>query len=162
MHDDYTGKGYDQFAECLRLIRENPTSRRIIMNAWNPCALDKMCLPPLLCSVPYLCKYRYRLEIFPCIKGQQMYFLGLPFNISSTALLTYIIANITGKKVGDIVISLGDAHIYSNHIEQCNTQLERIPREFPKLNINTIIDGNKLDELRLDNFVLRDTSLILL
>ena len=154
MHDDYTGKGYDQFAECLRLIRENPTSRRIIMNAWNPCALDKMCLPP--CHVQYQFYVNTDTDEISCHMYQRSadVFLGLPFNISSTALLTYIIANITGKKVGDIVISLGDAHIYSNHIEQCNTQLERIPREFPKLNINTKIDENKLDELRLDNFVL--------
>ena len=156
MHDDYTGKGYDQFAECLRLIRENPTSRRIIMNAWNPCALKEMCLPP--CHVQYQFYVDTDTDEISCHMYQRSadVFLGLPFNISSTALLTYIVANITGKKVGDIVISLGDAHIYSNHVEQCNTQLERIPREFPKLNINTKIDENKLDELKLDNFILED------
>ena len=124
------------------------------MNAWNPCALDKMCLPP--CHVQYQFYVNTDTDEISCHMYQRSadVFLGLPFNISSTALLTYIIANITGKKVGDIIISLGDAHIYSNHIEQCNTQLERIPREFPKLNINTKIDENKLDELRLDNFVL--------
>ena len=149
-HDDYSGQGYDQVAECLRLIREQPESRRIIISGWNPLALKEMCLPP--------CHVMYQFYVNDGELSCHMYqrsadvFLGLPFNITSTALLTCILANMTGLKRGDIIISTGDTHIYSNHIKQCRTQLSRVPRAFPELKINKKIENER--KLNYDDFEL--------
>jgi len=153
MHDNYDNCGVDQFAECLNLIKNNPESRRIIMSAWNPSAMDKMCLPP--CHVMYQFYVNVESNEISCHMYQRSadVFLGLPFNICSTALLTHIMAKLTNRKVGDVVISLGDAHIYSNHVEQCNTQIERIPRNWPKLDINVNLSDN---DLKVENFEFKD------
>ena len=134
-HTDYSGQGVDQIQNAINLIKNDPTSRLIVVSAWDPTVLDQACLYP--CHI--LFQFYVNVE-----KGElscQMYqrsvdcFLGLPFNIGSYALLTYMMADICGLKPGDLVMVMGDTHIYSNHIDQCKKQLERIPREFPKLKI---------------------------
>jgi dihydrofolate reductase/thymidylate synthase len=128
------GQGIDQLQEVVDLIRNNPTSRRIFMSAWNPCQLNNMCLPP--------CHISYQFYVSNGTLSCQMYqrscdvFLGLYFNIASTALLTYLIAKITNLKPGKIHICLGDAHIYQDHIKQCQQILSRNTRSFPTLKIH--------------------------
>ena len=151
---DTTNTGVDQLQKCIDLIRTDPYSRRIFMSAWNPCQLDEMVLPP--CHVSYQF-YVTNENTLDC----QMYqrsgdlFLGVPFNIASTALLTSMIANITGYKAGKIVIVIGDAHIYENHIEQVNEQLTREPYGFPRLYIKegrTNIDDFKSEDFELVSY----------
>ena len=131
---DYTGKGVDQLGEIIRLIREEPNSRRMFMSGWNPTQMKEMALPP--------CHVSYQFYVQDGYLSCQMYqrsgdmFLGVPFNIGSTALLTYMLAHHTGLKPKKIVIVIGDAHIYEQHIDAVNTQLMREPMEFPTLKIN--------------------------
>ena len=146
--EDYTNKGIDQLQNCIDLIKNDPTSRRIFMTAWNPCQLQEMALPP--CHVSYQFYVRNG-KYIDC----QMYqrsgdlFLGVPFNIASTALLTYIIATKTNYIPGKIIIIIGDAHIYSNHIEQVKTQLLRKPYQFPCLKINK---QDNIEDYTFDDF----------
>lgn len=132
-HTDYSGQGIDQLAKAIDLIKKDPTSRRIVVNAWNPIVIDKACLYP--CHI----MFQFYVDVEKGELSCQMYqrsvdcFLGLPFNITSYALLTYMVADICGLKTGDLIMVLGDTHVYSNHIEQCQKQLEREPKEFPKL-----------------------------
>ena len=152
-NEDYTNKGIDQLKNCIDLIKNDPTSRRIFMTAWNPSQLNEMVLPP--CHVSYQFYVRNNTFI-DC----QMYqrsgdlFLGVPFNIASTALLTYIIANNTGYKPGKIIIVIGDAHIYSNHIEQIKIQLSRKPYHFPFLGINKkeLVENYEYDDFNLKSY----------
>lgn len=130
----YMGEGVDQLQECLQLLRTNPMSRRIFMTAWNPLQLPEMALPP--CHVSYQFYVSNAGGLF-C----QMYqrsadlFLGLPFNIASTALLTHIVAHQTGLVPSGITVCVGDGHIYDNHRAQVKEQIQREPYEFPHLNI---------------------------
>ena len=145
--DNKNKGGIDQLQNCIDLIKSDPYSRRIFMSSWNPCQLKDMVLPP--CHVSY--------QFYVTDDGKidcQMYqrsgdiFLGVPFNIASTALLTSMIANITGYSPGKISIIIGDAHIYKNHIESIEEQLTRKPYGFPKLyikNRNTIDEFNSND-----------------
>lgn len=130
---DYTGKGFDQLKEVVETIRKNPNDRRIILSAWNPPALKDMALPPchLLCQF-YVHDGELSCQMYQrsCDMG-----LGVPFNIASYALLTYIIADCTGLRPGDFIHSLGDAHVYTNHVEPLQEQLKRDPRAFPTLKI---------------------------
>jgi thymidylate synthase len=131
-HENYGGKGYDQLQEVIRLLRDDPHSRRIVMSAWNPTDLDKMALPP--CHV--LCQFYVdddnRLDCQLYQRSGDM-FLGVPFNIASYACLTHILAKITGYKPGKLIHILGDAHIYESHIHQVRTQIERVPVRFPNI-----------------------------
>ena len=151
---DYTGEGIDQLQNIIDLIRNNPTSRRMYMTAWNPCQLKEMALPP--CHISYQFYVRKcpdtGIRFLDCMMYQRSgdIFLGVPFNIASTATLTYIIANITGICPGKINIVIGDAHIYENHIEQVKTQLGRAPYKFPKLVIKKKL--NDIDNVAYDNF----------
>ena len=123
------------------------------MTAWNPCQLNEMVLPP--CHVSYQFYVRNNTYI-DC----QMYqrsgdlFLGVPFNIASTALLTYIVANNTGYRPGKIIVVIGDAHIYSNHIEQIKTQLSRKPHHFPVLEVNKreLIEQYEYNDFNLKSY----------
>lgn len=148
--DDYTGKGVDQFENILNLIRNNPNDRRIIMCAWNPKDLPIMALPPCHCLAQFY--------VFDGELSCQLYQrsadmgLGVPFNIASYALLTYMIAHVTGLKPGDFIHTLGDSHVYLNHIEPLKVQLERTPRPFPKLYINRKVE--RLEDFKLDDFKL--------
>lgn len=136
MDADHTGEGIDQLAECIRLIREEPTSRRIFMSAWNPCQLKEMALPP--------CHVSYQFYVSNGRLSCQMYqrsadlFLGLPFNIASTALLTTMIAKTCDLDVGEVMVCIGDVHVYAAHLIQVMEQLSRpCARTFPVVNIKT-------------------------
>lgn len=125
--------GYDQLAEVIRLISEEPHSRRIFMSGWNPNQLDKMVLPP--CHVSY--QFYVNEDKLSCHMYQRSgdLFLGVPFNIASTAALVYLLAKMTDKKPDRVIISIGDAHIYKGHLDAVYTQMSRMPFPFPKLNI---------------------------
>jgi thymidylate synthase len=132
----FNGK-IDQLKYLLEELKlEN--SRRIIINAWNPCQLHEQALPP--CHILYnFFKNNDEISCMMYMRSSDL-FLGLPFNIASTALLTYIIAKVSGLKVKEIAISICDCHIYEEHLEPLNIQLERIPNEFPSINIKKEID----------------------
>jgi len=138
MNTDYTGKGVDQLAECIDKIVNNPEDRRIIMSAWNPADLDQMALPPchMFCQF-YVDVKKNELSCQMYQRSADMG-LGVPFNIASYALLTHMIAHVTGRKPGDFIHTIGDAHVYLNHVDALKEQLDRSPREFPKLKINSI------------------------
>jgi dihydrofolate reductase/thymidylate synthase len=153
MHADYTDKGVDQLAECIDKIKNNPEDRRIILSAWNPTALNEMALPPchLMCQF-YVDTKRNELSCHMYQRSADMG-LGVPFNIASYALLTHLLAHVTGRKPGELVHTLGDAHVYLNHIEPLQEQLQRTPRPFPKLTINPEKKG-------IDDFVYEDLKVI--
>ena len=124
----------DQLADVIREIETNPASRRLLVSAWNPADLPQMALPPChLLFQFYVAEGRLSCGIY---QRSCDLFLGLPFNIASYALLTHMVAQVTGLAVADLVISLGDAHIYTNHLEQVNRQLAREPRELPVLRLD--------------------------
>ncbi|KAJ3043904.1 Thymidylate synthase [Rhizophlyctis rosea] len=140
---DYTGEGVDQLKAVINSIVNNPADRRIIMSAWNPADLKKMALPP--CHM--FCQFYVSTPPAPTPENPipraklscQLYQrsadmgLGVPFNIASYALLTILIAHVTGLEPGEFVHVLGDAHVYKDHIEALKVQIERVPRAFPKL-----------------------------
>jgi len=133
---DYTNKGIDQLKECINLIKNNPTSRRIFMTGWNPCQIKQMVLPPCHVSYQFYVTSENRLDCQMYQRSGDL-FLGVPFNIASTALLTSIIAKMTDLIPGKIHIIIGDGHIYMNHIDQVNIQLSnRTPYMFPNLKIH--------------------------
>jgi thymidylate synthase len=155
----FNGK-IDQLKYLLEEIQlEN--SRRILINAWNPCQLHEQALPP--CHILYnFFKNNDEISCMMYMRSSDL-FLGLPFNIASTALLTNIIAKVSGFKVKDIAISICDCHIYDEHIEPLNIQLERTPYEFPSIHIKKEIDINNLsieekikwiEELKFEDFEL--------
>ncbi|KAM7390307.1 hypothetical protein PAMA_008467 [Pampus argenteus] len=152
MHADYTGQGVDQLQKVIDTIKTNPEDRRIIMCAWNPKDLPLMALPP--CHA--LCQFYVHDGELSCQLYQRSgdMGLGVPFNIASYALLTYMIAHITGLKPGDFVHTLGDAHIYINHIEPLKVQLQREIRPFPKLKILRKVES--IDDFRADDFEICD------
>jgi len=156
---DYRGKGIDQLQNVIDLIKNEPNSRRIILNSWNASDLDKMALPP--CHV--MCQFNVdtknnKLDCQLYQRSGDM-FLGVPFNIASYALLTHIIAKLTGYQVGKLIHVLGDTHIYESHIEAVKTQIKRIPYQFPELNIsNQLTDINTIKEhyFTLQNYKYHD------
>jgi thymidylate synthase len=131
---DYQGGSIDQISEAVRTIRQNPDSRRIIVSSWNVGDLKNMKLPP--------CHVFFQFYVADGRLSMQMYqrsadiFLGVPFNIASYALLLMMMAQVTGLKAGDLVHTLGDAHIYLNHLEQVQLQLTREPKTLPQMKIN--------------------------
>lgn len=145
--------GVDQVAEAIRQIRRDPTSRRILVSAWNPVDLPKMALPP--------CHVMYQFYVDNGELSCQMYQrscdvgLGLPFNIASYALLTHMIAHVTGLRVGRLIMCLGDTHIYENHRDGILEQLQREPRELPQLSFCRAIDDINLiteEDIVLSNY----------
>ena len=148
MHADYTGQGIDQLAEVIDKIKNNPNDRRIILTAWNPSALKEMALPP--CHM--MCQFYVANGELSCQMYQRSCDLGLgvPFNIASYSLLTCIIAHVCGLKPGDFVHTLGDAHVYSNHVEPLKEQLGRTPRPFPKIVIKRKVDN--IEEFTIEDF----------
>jgi len=122
--------GIDQLAKCIELIKTDPSSRRIFMSSWNPDQLDNMCLPP--CHISYQFHVNNDNEL-SCSMYQRSgdMFLGIPFNIASTACLVYMIAHLTNKKPGKIIINIGDAHIYQSHIQAVDIQLNRKEHLYP-------------------------------
>src|SRR3979490_1754529 len=128
------GRAIDRIDTSLRMPRANPDSRRLIVSAWNPADVDKMALPPCHCLFQfYVANGRLSCQLY---QASADVFLGVPFNIASYALLTMMVAQVTGLKPGDFVHSLGDAHLYSNHLEQARLQLTRPTRPLPAMKIN--------------------------
>ena len=149
MHTDYSGQGVDQLAECIRKIIHNPEDRRIIMSAWNPADLDQMALPPchMFCQF-YVDTERNEVSCHMYQRSADMG-LGVPFNIASYALLTHLVAHVTGRKPGELVHTIGDAHIYLNHVDALKEQLKRKPRDFPTLKINP--EKKDIDDIVYDD-----------
>ena len=144
------GREIDQIFEVLKNLKTKPDSRRHIVSAWNPADVDKMALPP--------CHALFQFYVANGKLSCQMYqrsadlFLGVPFNIASYAALTLMVAQVTDLKPGDFVLTLGDAHIYLNHLEQVREQLTRSPRPFPKLKLNPAV--KELLDFRYEDFTL--------
>ena len=131
---DYNGGHIDQISEVIETIKNNPDSRRIIVSAWNVADIPNMNLPPCHAFFQfYVANGKLSLQLY---QRSADIFLGVPFNIASYALLLMMVAQVTGLEAGDFVHTLGDAHIYSNHMEQVKLQLTREPRPLPKMKIN--------------------------
>ena len=151
-HTDYKGQGVDQLQWIINEIKTNPTSRRLIMNAWNPVDLDKMALPP--------CHIMVQFNIENEFIDAQLYqrsgdmFLGVPFNISSYSFLLHIVGKLTGYIPRKFIHVIGDAHIYGNHRDAVNEQLLRIPLQFPVVDIKDIktIDSIKESDFEIKNY----------
>jgi thymidylate synthase len=157
--DDYTGKGFDQIAYILNELKTNPTSRRMYMTAWNPSALDKMTLPPCHVSAQFYVNIdKMGKKYLSCHMYQRSVdeFLGLPYNIFSYTVLTYILAKKTGMLPKELIISMGDSHIYKNHIDQVKEQIERVPFSFPTLNLSDNIITKDFSEITIDDFEVID------
>ncbi|WP_315923795.1 thymidylate synthase [Mesorhizobium sp. SP-1A] len=147
------GGHIDQIAWLLREIRENPQSRRLIVSAWNPAQVDAMALPPCHCLFQfYVSQGRLSCQLY---QRSGDIFLGVPFNIASYALLTMMVAQVTGLKPGEFVHTLGDAHLYSNHFEQAREQLSRTPKKLPTMWINPEVKdlfAFRFEDFRLENY----------
>ncbi|HET7020234.1 MAG TPA: thymidylate synthase [Xanthobacteraceae bacterium] len=141
----------DQIADVVAAIRRNPDSRRLIVTAWNPADVDKMALPPCHCLFQfYAAKGRLSCQLY---QRSADVFLGVPFNIASYALLTLMVAQVTGLKAGEFVHTLGDAHLYCNHLEQAQLQLSRLPRPLPRMTLNPAV--RDLFAFRYEDFSLQ-------
>ena len=146
------GETVDQIANVVRQIRQTPDSRRLIVSAWNPAEVDDMALPP--------CHALFQFYVANGKLSCQLYqrsadiFLGVPFNIASYALLTMMVAQVCGLQAGEFVHTLGDAHLYQNHLEQARLQLTREPRALPKMHINP--DVRDIFAFKFDDFTLSD------
>jgi thymidylate synthase len=144
------GRTHDQIKNVIEQIKTNPNSRRLIVNAWNVGELDKMALPP--------CHMFFQFYVANGKLSCQLYqrsadiFLGVPFNIASYALLTMMVAQVCGLRAGEFVHTLGDAHIYSNHMEQCKLQMSREPMKLPTMKINPNIQN--IEDFRFEDFEL--------
>lgn len=142
----------DQLAKVIKEIKENPSSRRLIVCAWNPLVVDEMALPP--------CHSLFQFYVNDGKLSCQLYqrsadlFLGVPFNIASYSLLTMMIAKICGLGLGDFVHTIGDAHLYTNHVEQIKIQLSRTPRKLPQMKI--LRDVEKIEDFKYEDFELVD------
>jgi thymidylate synthase len=133
------GGSIDQIRDVVEQIRTNPDSRRLIVSAWNPAEVDNMALPPCHCLFQfYVADGRLSCQLY---QRSADIFLGLPFNIASYALLTLMMAQVTGLEPGEFVLSLGDAHLYANHLEQARLQLERDPRPLPTMRLNPEVNA---------------------
>lgn len=144
----------DQISDIIDLLRESPDSRRIVLTAWNPNQVGSMALPP--CHV--LAQFRVQNGKLSCLMYQRSadFFLGVPFNIASYALLTHIFASICDLEVADLVHSVGDGHIYSNHIEQVREQLNRNPLEAPTLTLPNFQNLHQVLQCGVEDFVLEN------
>jgi len=133
------GAVVDQISEAVKLIKENPDSRRIVINAWNVGELKDMALMPCHCLFQfYVAEDRLSCQLY---QRSADTFLGVPFNIASYALLTMMMAQVCGLKAGDFVHTFGDVHLYKNHIDQTELQLQRTPRKLPLLWINPAVES---------------------
>ena len=146
------GETIDQIANLVNQIKHNPDSRRLIVSAWNPAEIDNMALPP--------CHALFQFYVANGKLSCQLYqrsadiFLGVPFNIASYALLTMMLAQVCGLETGEFIHTLGDAHLYHNHLEQAQLQLTRLPRKLPTMKINPTV--NDIFAFTFDDFELVD------
>jgi thymidylate synthase len=147
------GTHIDQISQVVDAIKKNPDSRRLIVSAWNVADVDQMKLPP--------CHAFFQFYVADGKLSCQLYqrsadiFLGVPFNIASYAILTMMVAQVCGLKLGDFVHTLGDAHIYSNHMDQVKEQLSRTPRELPTMILNPKVNdifGFRFEDFTLENY----------
>ena len=146
------GRSIDQISNVVEMIRKNPDSRRLIVTAWNPADVDKMALPPCHCLFQfYVANGKLSCQLY---QRSADVFLGVPFNIASYALLTMMVAQVTGLKPGDFVHSLGDAHLYSNHLDQAKLQLTRPTRVLPTMKINPAVKD--IFSFRYEDFTLEN------
>ena len=144
------GETIDQVAEVIEAIRTNPESRRLIVSAWNVADVDRMALPPCHCLFQfYVANGRLSCQLY---QRSADIFLGVPFNIASYALLTLMVAQVTGLKPGEFVHTFGDAHLYANHFEQAREQLVRTPRTLPTMRLDP--RPAELGEFELSHFML--------
>ncbi len=147
-----TGQHIDQISIILNQIKNTPDSRRIIVNAWNVGQIDQMALPPCHCLFQfYVADNKLSCQLY---QRSADVFLGVPFNIASYALLTMMVAQVCGLKLGEFIHTLGDAHLYSNHIEQAQLQLQRQPMPLAQMKINP--DITDLFAFSYDDFTLED------
>lgn len=148
------GSHIDQISNLIAMIKTNPNSRRLIVSAWNPALVDDMALPPCHCLFQfYVSDGKLSCQLY---QRSADIFLGVPFNIASYALLTMMVAQVTGLKLGEFVHSFGDAHIYSNHFEQAKQQISRTPTALPKMKINPAVKdifAFKFEDFELENYV---------
>lgn len=144
------GGSIDQISNLIHEIRTNPNSRRLIVTAWNPADVDRMALPPCHCLFQfYVAEGKLSCQLY---QRSADVFLGVPFNIASYALLTMMVAQVTGHEPGEFVHSFGDAHLYSNHAEQADEQLRRTPGPLPIMRINP--DVKDIFAFRFEDFSL--------
>ena len=147
------GGSVDQIRWVLDEIRRNPSSRRLVVSAWNPADLDRMALAPCHCLFQfYVADGRLSCQLY---QRSADVFLGVPFNIASYALLTHMIAQTSGFRPGDFVHTFGDAHLYLNHIEQARLQLSRAPRRLPRLRLNPSVRSLfdfTFDDIAVENY----------
>ncbi|KAG2421823.1 hypothetical protein HFD88_005799 [Aspergillus terreus] len=160
---DYTGQGVDQLADVVRKLKEAPFDRRIVLSAWNPADLSKMALPPCHMFAQFYVSFPDGPDekgSLSCLMYQRSVdtALGLPFNIASYALLTHMLAHAADLNPGSFVHTMGDTHIYCDHLEPLQEQLDRVPTEFPELRIKRddrgsgVIDGWKAEEFEVLNY----------
>ena len=144
------GREIDQIAQLIQNLRSRPDSRRHIVSAWNPADVDKMALPPCHALFQfYVAQGRLSCQLY---QRSADLFLGVPFNIASYSLLTLMVAQVVDLKPGDFVLTLGDAHLYLNHLEQAREQLGRTPRPFPRMRLNPA--RRELLEFQYEDFTL--------
>ncbi|QDU87178.1 Thymidylate synthase [Pirellulimonas nuda] len=146
------GRAVDQLAGVIEQIESNPDSRRLIVSAWNVAQIDQMALPPChLLFQFYVAEGRLSCQLY---QRSADVFLGVPFNIASYALLTMMVAQVTGLAPGEFIHTLGDAHLYDNHLEQARLQLTRDPRPLPTMRIDPSV--KQIDDFRFEHFALEN------
>jgi thymidylate synthase len=146
------GGTIDQIASLMEQIRRNPDSRRLIVTAWNPAEIERMALPPCHCLFQfYVAEGRLSCQLY---QRSADIFLGVPFNIASYALLTMMVAQVTGFSPGEFVHTFGDAHLYLNHIDQAREQLSRKPWPLPRMRLNP--EANDIFGFRYEDFCLEN------
>lgn len=149
---DGKGDTIDQISNLIQQLHQNPDSRRLIVSAWNVADVDKMALPPCHCLFQfYVADGKLSCQLY---QRSADIFLGVPFNIASYALLTQMIAQVAGLKLGEFVHTLGDAHLYLNHLEQADEQIARTPFALPKMHINP--DIKSIFDFKFEDFTLQD------
>jgi thymidylate synthase len=147
------GRTIDQIGNVVAMIKRNPDSRRLIVTAWNPAEVDNMALPPCHCLFQfYVAEGKLSCQLY---QRSADVFLGVPFNIASYALLTQMMAQVTGYKPGDFIHTLGDAHLYLNHLEQARLQLSRAPKPLPTMRLNPAVKdifAFRYEDISIENY----------
>jgi len=150
--DAPNGETIDQISQLVEQIRKNPDSRRLLVSAWNVAQVDQMRLPPCHCLFQFnVAEGRLSCQLY---QRSADLFLGVPFNIASYSLLTMMMAQVTGLKVGEFIHTFGDVHIYLNHLEQVRTQLARTPKPLPRMLLNKSVSS--IFDFKYEDFTLVD------